>query len=73
MAAKFLNDLRDRLQAHEKAAAQRESAATPSDLYCSRCLATLKEIQKLDGYLLHTVVGPKGETKLICSICLAGF
>jgi pyruvate/2-oxoglutarate dehydrogenase complex dihydrolipoamide acyltransferase (E2) component len=72
MAARFLNDLKDRLQAHEQAiAGSPQIANLQSEPYCSRCLSTLSAIQRLEGYLVHTVGGSKDETKLVCSHCLA--
>jgi pyruvate/2-oxoglutarate dehydrogenase complex dihydrolipoamide acyltransferase (E2) component len=72
MAARFLGELKERLQAHEEAASGHVAADPAPEPYCSRCLVSLSEIQRMQGFLLQTVGSSKGDTKLICSICLAG-
>lgn len=71
MAARFLGELKERLRAHEEAASGRR-AAPAAEPYCSRCLVSLSDIQRMEGFLLQTVASSKGDLKPICSICLAG-
>ena len=72
MAAGFLGELKARLQAHEEAASGHAAADATPEPYCFRCLISLSEIQGMKGFLLQTAGRSQHETKLICSICLAG-
>lgn len=76
MAAQFLGELKVRLQAHEEVilgGAEMHSTDASPEPYCSRCLSTLSEIQRLKGCLVPTIGKSKSDSKPICSICLAAF
>jgi pyruvate/2-oxoglutarate dehydrogenase complex dihydrolipoamide acyltransferase (E2) component len=74
-AARFLNDLSERLQAHERALRGRAgpsgSAATEEAPYCRRCQLSLGELEGYGRYLVPTL-GADGSTRTICSSCLRG-
>jgi pyruvate/2-oxoglutarate dehydrogenase complex dihydrolipoamide acyltransferase (E2) component len=71
-AARFLNDLRERLQHHEQALQKAVAAGPEGELACSECLRPLDELRRLEAYLLPVVAGA-AEQRLVCSICLAGY
>jgi pyruvate/2-oxoglutarate dehydrogenase complex dihydrolipoamide acyltransferase (E2) component len=73
MAAQFLGELKDRLQAHEDAVPGHIGPDAKAEPCCCRCLVSLSEIERMQGFLLHTAGRSKHETRLICSSCLAGF
>lgn len=73
-AAKFLNELRGRLVAHEESLLQAvETGAVEEEPYCSFCLKPLSELQAIDCFLLHTVGGPDRGNTLVCESCMQGW
>ncbi len=72
-AARFLNDLRERLGAYESVM-RPEKKAVVAQPRCSRCHTTVAELDELDpaGHFLIQTVGSDGSLKLICTICLSG-
>ncbi len=72
-AARFLNDLRERLGAYESVMRPKveSDVARPC---CARCHTTVAELHDLDpsSHFLIQTVGTDGLVKLICTICLLG-
>jgi pyruvate/2-oxoglutarate dehydrogenase complex dihydrolipoamide acyltransferase (E2) component len=75
-AARFLNELKDRLAAYEEVLLPAEPAAEapaaePLDVSCSRCFRPAEELAALPAYLIPTMRAD-GSTKLLCTVCLQG-
>jgi pyruvate/2-oxoglutarate dehydrogenase complex dihydrolipoamide acyltransferase (E2) component len=72
-AARFLNDLRERLAAYESAMTP-DVEAEVQEPRCARCHTTITELRNLDrtSHFLIQTVAPDGSVKLICTICLLG-
>jgi pyruvate/2-oxoglutarate dehydrogenase complex dihydrolipoamide acyltransferase (E2) component len=68
-AAKFLNDLRERISSYEMVLC---SSRKPQELSCARCLRTSSELADLQAPLLEEVLA-SGERALICGVCLKGW
>ena len=71
-AAEFLQDLRDRLAAYERALAPVGGEPAEKALECSRCQRTADELERLRAFLLEQVRGD-GSRGLICSLCVSGY
>jgi pyruvate/2-oxoglutarate dehydrogenase complex dihydrolipoamide acyltransferase (E2) component len=72
-AARFLNDLRQRLNGYEEALGATERSGEPNpEPYCSRCLKPLGELREWNRFLL-LALQPDGSTRNVCSICVQGF
>ena len=72
-AARFLNDLKGRLEFHEQSFLEQESRLPEADSpCCSRCQATPAELDPYAQYLIQTVRAD-GTTRLICTNCLRGY
>jgi pyruvate/2-oxoglutarate dehydrogenase complex dihydrolipoamide acyltransferase (E2) component len=75
-AARFLNELKQRLAAYEAVLAAPAPAAAapveePLDVSCSRCFRPAEELAALPAYLIPTMRAD-GSTKLLCTVCLQG-
>ncbi len=70
-AARFLNDLRQRLGSYEFAI-KRDDGDDAGDPRCARCDRTAAELHKLDPnrHFLLPSVRPDGSVQLICTICM---
>jgi pyruvate/2-oxoglutarate dehydrogenase complex dihydrolipoamide acyltransferase (E2) component len=72
-AARFLRQLRDRLQHYESAMRPTIRIESADDEpQCSECLRPVSELRNLRAHLIQTV-GTAHAPALVCSICLAGF
>ncbi len=75
LAARFLNELAARLQAHEAVlrgkAGTSVSSASSEEPYCQRCQLSIEELDSYGRYLVSTL-RPDGSSRLICSYCLRG-
>ena len=70
-AARFLNDLRQRIMGYEAALspdAAPMAATVDADPNCDRCSRSLAQLKAADGFLVRSV-WPDG---LVCSVCLSG-
>ncbi len=63
-AALFLGDLKARLEHYESAADE-----TESELVCSRCFRTAKELSKMNQHLLQSA----GRDEYLCTVCANGW
>jgi pyruvate/2-oxoglutarate dehydrogenase complex dihydrolipoamide acyltransferase (E2) component len=70
-AARFLRELRDRLQ-HYEAALQPRRGVEQREPFCTECLRPASELRALRAHLVQTV-GTDHSSALVCSVCLAGF
>jgi len=72
-AARFLNDLRDRLASHEASTAKpAEGGPAAEEVRCSRCQASHRDLAAEGHALVQTVRGD-GSTRLLCVLCLEGW
>jgi pyruvate/2-oxoglutarate dehydrogenase complex dihydrolipoamide acyltransferase (E2) component len=72
-AAKFLNDLRQRLKGYEEALRpSKTSGESNTEPYCSKCLKPLGELREWNSFLLLALQAD-GSTRNVCSICVQGF
>jgi pyruvate/2-oxoglutarate dehydrogenase complex dihydrolipoamide acyltransferase (E2) component len=82
VASAFLQDLRHRLAAYERAlrppagsaagAGQAASSAKPVILECSRCGRPADELEQLRGFLLERLLAD-GSKAPVCSLCVGGY
>jgi pyruvate/2-oxoglutarate dehydrogenase complex dihydrolipoamide acyltransferase (E2) component len=73
MAARFLSELKRRLEAHSEALhADPSSSQAADEPYCSLCMASLGDVKQMQGFLLQAAGTSPADSQLICSICLAG-
>jgi pyruvate/2-oxoglutarate dehydrogenase complex dihydrolipoamide acyltransferase (E2) component len=70
-AARFLNELRTRLQGYE-AALRTDGPRPKEEPCCGECLRPLHELQASSAYLVPTV-GAGRSQGLICTMCLLGW
>ena len=66
MAARFLNDLSTRLQAHANVLQQQSLAEL---LYCARCQRDEKTLREVRAILVRSEIPPG----FVCSLCLGGY
>ena len=71
-AARFLNDLRDRLAIHEASQAGGSPERATEEPRCSRCLADYSTLAR-DGHALVQTVRADGSPRLLCKLCLEGW
>lgn len=74
-AAAFLNELKERLIAHENALLpepDKEDDVLDREVYCDYCFRDAQELSRKGHYLFKSV-DENGEEKYICSICAAGY
>jgi 2-oxoglutarate dehydrogenase E2 component (dihydrolipoamide succinyltransferase) len=72
-AARFLNDLRQRLLSYEAVLRPGEAVkAGGPELCCGECLRPHPDLRELGAHLLQAVKAD-GSPGLVCSMCLAGF
>lgn len=74
-AAAFLNELKERLIAHENALLpepDKEDDVMDREVYCDYCFRDAEELSRKGHYLFKSV-DENGEEKYICSICAAGY
>lgn len=69
-AAQFLRELRERLDAHERARQQARGA--DAEPRCARCLAAASRLHAA-GHVLLLEVRPDGTSRPVCSICSQGW
>jgi pyruvate/2-oxoglutarate dehydrogenase complex dihydrolipoamide acyltransferase (E2) component len=72
LAARFLGELRRRLEHYEAALGYGGAQAAGAQPCCSECQRPHGELRELDARLVPTV-GGDGSVVLVCSICLVGF
>jgi 2-oxoglutarate dehydrogenase E2 component (dihydrolipoamide succinyltransferase) len=72
-AARFLNDLRERLGAYESVMRPKVESEVVQPR-CARCHTSAIELRELDpsSHFLIQTVGADGSVRLICTICLLG-
>jgi pyruvate/2-oxoglutarate dehydrogenase complex dihydrolipoamide acyltransferase (E2) component len=70
-AARFLNELRERL-AHYESTLVRGDGPRAEEPRCSRCQAGYHELTA-NGHALIPTVQADGSTRLLCKLCLAGW
>ncbi|MFN0010119.1 MAG: 2-oxo acid dehydrogenase subunit E2 [Phycisphaerales bacterium] len=70
-AARFLNDLRSRLDGYEQALGGAPASGTAPQVECSECLTPMNEAANL-GYHMVQVLAPDGATRVVCSRCVLG-
>jgi pyruvate/2-oxoglutarate dehydrogenase complex dihydrolipoamide acyltransferase (E2) component len=73
MASSFLNDLKQRIQAHEDEANTRIAATSRQESQCSQCSVTAGEIRSARGFLVQIAGEADGKPKYICTTCLQGW
>jgi pyruvate/2-oxoglutarate dehydrogenase complex dihydrolipoamide acyltransferase (E2) component len=73
-AARFLNDLRQRLHGYEAALVppRAASGSNAEEPHCSECLMPVRELRGMGAFLLQKL-NPDGSLGRVCSICAAGF
>jgi 2-oxoglutarate dehydrogenase E2 component (dihydrolipoamide succinyltransferase) len=70
-AARFLNELRDRLAHYESSVARREEARA-EEPHCSRCQSGYHELAA-NGHALVQTVQADGSVRLLCKLCFEGW
>jgi pyruvate/2-oxoglutarate dehydrogenase complex dihydrolipoamide acyltransferase (E2) component len=71
-AARFLNELRTRLQSYEAALRAADGPRPKEEPCCGECLRPFHELQALSVHLVPTV-GADRSQGLICTMCLLGW
>lgn len=71
-AARFLNDLKVRLEAHGRSLAQPTHAGPGDGPRCGRCQTPAAEVEAIGHYLVSSV-RPSGAVRLLCTNCLRGY
>lgn len=72
-AARFLNELRDRLAHYESAVpGGLDASAAPREPRCSRCQAGFRELAG-NGHALVQTVAADGSIRLLCKLCFEGW
>lgn len=72
-AARFLNDLAERLAGYEEALQQgRPQSDEDEEPCCSRCATPYGKLREMNHYLIQTV-GRDGRTTPVCTVCTQGW
>jgi hypothetical protein len=74
MAASFLNDLSQRLQAHDGSGPAVDGSGEPRpQLRCAQCYVTGPEIRAARGFLVQVADSSSDEPSFVCTTCLQGW
>ena len=72
-AARFVNELKERMLIHEEGeAAADDSAAVTLEPRCAECGTTFSQARQRKHFLVQVADEVPGQTRLVCTICLQG-